>query len=333
MVYKIGHLENDVKQLIYKTIKGNSFPESSINELHHIIIDDSVEWDEEVYYQKHIEEYGEGNLLDLLKEKNIPLVWNISEVSDESDEFLQSIGANFNSARIENSCLIFSNEFSNHFKLTHTYCEDNSILKPKKEKIMFKIGDTVRFKNNHELVSQFAGQSMEKEYNEIKNKNLVIEKIDKSNQVRFKDHAYWWKIDDLELITEFSQFRDIEITFDQYVKAIEQDIICYDWREAVQEHCPNLLVDLKGILPASFWEEVYTTNPNKIAVIEEILDQPIKLDLPEKGSLVFVRDNEDEMWKAAYFSYYNNDNKNYVVTFEDNFTPWKYMVTELPVKE
>lgn len=131
MVYKIGHLENDVKQLIYKTIKGNSFPESSINELHHIIIDDSVEWDKEEYYQEHIEEYGEGNLLDLLKEKNIPLIWDIS---DESDEFLQSIGANYNSARIEDSCLLFSFNNSNEFKSTHTYCNDNSILQPKKEK-------------------------------------------------------------------------------------------------------------------------------------------------------------------------------------------------------
>lgn len=203
---------------------------------------------------------------------------------------------------------------------------------------MFKIGDTVRFKNNHELVSQFAGQFMEKEYNEIKNKNLVIENIDKFNGVHFKDHVYWWEIDDLELIfsneltLEFSQFRDIEITFDQYVKAIEQDIIGYDWRGVIHKHCPNLLVDLKGILPASFWEEVYTTNPNKIAVIEEILEQPIKLDLPEKGSLVFVRDYEDDMWKAAYFVEYVKGSHPYNVSHNGNIAEWKYMVTELPKK-
>ena len=43
MVYKIGHLENDVKKLIYKTIRGNSLSERWINKLHHIIIEGLLE--------------------------------------------------------------------------------------------------------------------------------------------------------------------------------------------------------------------------------------------------------------------------------------------------
>lgn len=252
MVYKIGHLSNTVKQLIYKTVFG--YKHSDIDNVSSIT------------KQKHIGEYGgEGNLLDLLKEKNIPLVWDISE---ESEEFLESINAGSwsCSARIENNSLCYSSEFSNNFKSSHTFCEDNSILQSK-------------------------------------------------NEAMIKDSPK-------------SQFRDIKITLDQYLTVKKEIQVCREWRQKINEHV-NLLVDLEGVLPATFWEELYNSVDNiTVEKIEKIL---IKLELPEKGSLVYVRDYDDVCWRAAYFVDYVDNF--YKVTFDNEESSWRYMTTNLPKYE
>jgi hypothetical protein len=263
MVYKIAHLSNEIKNFIYITVKENNFLQN-ISKLHHIIVDNSIEWDEEKYYQKHVKTYGKGNLIDLLKEYNVPLVWNISK---ESNEFKAHIGANcslYNSARIEDHCLVFSSALSNVFESndTHIYCSDNSILQLEKDE---------------------------------------------------------------------TKFRDIEITFDQYVKLHKQYEISEELRKEIYSHCPNFLVEEKGTLPASFWEKLCLKSWDlNIPKLEEILNKPIKLNLPKKGSLVFVRNFEHEMWRAGYFSFYNGSN--YIITFEGEEMDWKQMITELPEK-